>query len=41
MTLKSDAKFEEKLICELLLGKWHEEFGKFSLENWKVSKLEL
>ena len=41
MTLKSDAKFEEKLICELLLGKWHEEFGKFSLENSKVSKLEL
>ena len=26
---------------ELLLGKWHEEFGKFSPEHWKVSKLRL
>ena len=33
MTLKSDA--------DLLLGKWHEEFGKFSPEHLKVSKLEL
>ena len=39
MTLKSDAKFEEK--TDLLLGKLHEEFCKFSLEHWKVSKLEL
>ena len=26
---------------DMLLGKWHEEFCKFSPENWKVSKLEL
>ena len=26
---------------DLLLGKWHEEFGKFSPEHSKVSKLEL
>ena len=26
---------------DLLLGKWHEEFGKFSSEHLKVSKLEL
>ena len=26
---------------DLLLGKWHEEFGKFSPEHLKVSKLEL
>ena len=36
MTLKSDVKFEKK--TDLLLGKWHEQFGKFSLEH---SKLEL
>ena len=39
MTLKSDAKFEKK--TDLLLGKWHEEFGKFWPEHSKVSKLEL
>ena len=26
---------------DLLLGKWHEKYGKFSPEQWKVSKLEL
>ena len=26
---------------DMLLGKWHEEFGKFSPEHSKVSKLEL
>ena len=24
---------------DLWFGKWHEEYGKFSAENWKVSKL--
>ena len=37
MTRKSDAKFEEKLTC----GLEKEEFGKFSLEHGKVSKLGL
>ena len=27
--------------ADLWFGKWHEEFGKFSLEHWKVSKLRL
>ena len=40
MILKSHAKFEEKLTCCLEFGK-HEEFGKFSPEHSKVSKLEL
>ena len=26
---------------DLWFGKWHEEFGKFSPEHWKVSKLGL
>ena len=39
MTLKSDAKFEKK--TDLLLGKWHVGFGKFSQEHSKVSKLGL
>ena len=39
MKLKRDAKFEKK--PDLLLRKWKEEFGKFSPEHWKVSKLEL
>ena len=39
MILKSDTKFKKK--ADLLLGKWHEEFGKFSPEHVKVSKLEL
>ena len=26
---------------DLWFGKWHEEFGKFSQEHWKVSKLGL
>ena len=39
MTLKSDAKFKEKLTS--CLEKWHEEFGKFSPERLKVLKLEL
>ena len=39
MKLKRDAKFEKK--TDLLLRKWNEEFGKFSPEHWKVSKLEL
>ena len=38
MTLKSDAKFEEKVTCGL---KNDEEFGKFSPEHLKVSKLGL
>ena len=38
MTLNSDGKFENK---KMLLGKWHLEFGKFSHEHSKVSKLEL
>ena len=38
MTLKGDAEFGEK--TDLWFGKWHEEYGKFSAENWKVSKLE-
>ena len=25
--------------ADLWFGKWHEEFGKFSLEHWKVSKI--
>ena len=37
MTLKSDAKFEEKLTCGLENDK---DFGKFSPEHCKVSKLE-
>ena len=40
MTLKSDPKFEEKLI-DLWFEKWHEDLGKFSPEHWKVSKLGL
>ena len=36
MTLKSDAKSEEKLTW-----KWHEEYGKFSPEHLEVSKLGL
>ena len=46
MTLKSDAKFEEKLTC--LPGKWHEEFCKFSpdqstqkYQNWNFGKMLL
>ena len=39
MTLKSDAKFEKK--NDLWFRKFHEEYGKFSPEHWKVSKLEL
>ena len=39
MTLESDAKFEENLICGLKND--NEEFGKFSPEHSKVSKLEL
>ena len=35
MTLKSETK------TDLLLGKWHEEFGKFLPVHSKVSKLEL
>ena len=38
MTLKSDAKFEEKLACCL---ENDDEFCKFSPEHLKVSKLEL
>ena len=38
MTLKGDAKFEEKLIW---FRKWHEEFGKFSPDHLNLSKLEL
>ena len=44
MTLKSDAKFEKKKTkkkTDLLLGKWHVGFGRFSQEHSKVSKLEL
>ena len=37
--LESDAKFEKK--SDLWFGKWHEEFGKFSLEHTKVLKLGL
>ena len=36
MTLKNHAKFEK---IDLWFGKWHEEFGKFSSEHLKVSKL--
>ena len=39
MTLKSNAKYEEKLTCGF--KKWHKEFGKFSPEHSKVSKLGL
>ena len=39
MMLEKDAKFEEKVTCSL--EKWHEEFGKFSPEHTKVSKLWL
>ena len=39
MTLENDAKFEEKVTCGL--AKWHEEFGKYSPEHRKVSKLGL
>ena len=38
MTLKSDAKFEEKVTCGLENDK---EFGKISTEHSKISKLEL
>ena len=38
MTLKSDAKFEEKLTCCLENDK---KFGKFLPEHLKVSKLRL
>ena len=27
--------------ADLWFGKWHDEFGKLSLEHWKVSKLRL
>ena len=37
MTLRSDAKFEEKLTC----GLENEEFGKFSVEHLKVLELGL
>ena len=36
MTLKGDAKFEEKLTCGL---ENDNEYGKFSPEQFKVSKL--
>ena len=36
MAPKSDAKYEEK---HLRFGKWHKEFGKFSPEHLKVSRL--
>ena len=36
MTLKGDAKFEEKLICDLERDK---EYRKSSPEQFKVSKL--
>ena len=39
MKLKGDAKFKEKLTP--FLEKLHDEFGKFSPEHSKVSKLEL
>ena len=39
MTLKSDAKFEEKLTC--FLENDMRNLAKFSLEHSKVSKLEL
>ena len=39
MTLKGDAKFEEKLT--LGLEKMHEEYSRFSPEHLKVSKLGL
>ena len=39
MTLKSDAKFEEKLTCGLEND--IEEFGKFLPKHSKVSKLGL
>ena len=38
MAFKIDAKFEGKLTCAF--KNWHEEFGKFSPEHLKVSKLE-
>ena len=38
MTLKRDAKFGKKMTCGL---KNDEEFGEFSLEHLKVSKLGL
>ena len=43
MTLKSYAKFEEKLTWKIgkLFGKWHEQFGRFSSAHLKVSKLVL
>ena len=37
MTLKGDAEFGEK--TDLWFGKWHEEYGKFSAEQFIVSKL--
>ena len=40
MTLKSDAEFEKKLTPgskdEFLFEKWHEEFGQFLSQQWKV-----
>ena len=39
MTRESDAKFEKK--NDLWFGKWHEEFGKFSPQHLKASKLGL
>ena len=39
MALKNDAKFEKR--TDLWFGKWHEEYGKFSPEHLKVSKLGL
>ena len=38
LALKGDAKFEEKLTCG---EKWHEEYGTFSPEHLKISKLLL
>ena len=37
MTLKSNAKFKEKLACGL--EKWHEEFDEVWPEHQKVSKI--
>ena len=37
MTMKSHVKCEKK--NDLWFGKWHEEFGKYSSEHLKMSKL--
>ena len=39
MTMKNDSKIEKKF--NFCFGKWHDEFGKSSLEHTKVSKLGL